>query len=105
MGGLRQVILMGQSVSASTPLLYHLARNGVDVVYQSQGGRFAFRLAGPLARLARCAYQVQSTMSRSPARGGLARWSSRKLHNQAAALARYDEHAGEARPVGHPHAA
>lgn len=96
MGGLRQVILMGQGVSASTPLLYHLARNGVDVVYQSQGGRFAFRLAGPLAKhSALRVHQVQAMTDPQRAVALARAVVIGKLHNQAATLARYGERAGE----------
>jgi CRISPR-associated protein Cas1 len=96
MGGLRQVILMGQGVSASTPLLYHLARNGVDVVYQSQSGRFAFRVAGPLAKhSALRVHQVQAATDPQRALALARAVVIGKLNNQAATLARYGAHAGE----------
>ncbi len=96
MGGLHQVILLGQGVSASTPLLYYLTRNGVDVVYQSQGGQFAFRLAGPLAKhSALRVYQVQAMTDPQRAVALARAVVIGKLHNQAATLARYGERAGE----------
>ena len=50
LGPLRQVVLMGRGVHASTPLLYDLMRRGIDVVYQSQRGHFGFRLVGPASK-------------------------------------------------------
>jgi CRISPR-associated protein Cas1 len=92
LGPLHQVILMGRGVSASTPLLYDLVRRGVDVVYQSQGERFAFRLAGPLSK--HSALRVnQVLVSVNPARAlPLARaMVAGKLCNQAVILARYGD--------------
>lgn len=90
MGSLRQVILMGQGVAASTPLLYDLMRRGVDVVYQSQRGHFAFRLAGPQSK--HSALRVQQVIvATDPARAlPLARAAiAGKLHNQAVILRRH----------------
>ena len=96
LGPLRQVILMGRGVSASTPLLYDLVRRGVDVVYQNQGGRFAFRLVGAVSKhsaLRVCQVQVAADQSRSLA---LARAVvAGKLHNQAIVLRRYAEALGD----------
>ena len=47
---LEQVVLVGRGVNATTPLHYDLIRRGIDVVYLSQNGHFAFRLSGPLAK-------------------------------------------------------
>lgn len=96
LGPLRQLVLMGRGVSASTPLLYDLAERGVDVVYQSQAGEFAFRLAGPLSK--HSALRVEQTLaSVDPARAlPIARAIVQgKLHNQAALLERHAEALGE----------
>lgn len=91
-GPLQQVILMGRGVHASTPLLYDLVRRGVDVVYQSQAARFAFRLVGPVSKhsaLRVCQVQVATDPARALrlARAVVAG----KLHNQAVVLRRYGE--------------
>jgi len=86
---LEQVVLAGRGVSASTPLLYDLVRRGVDVVYQSQRGRFGFRLVGPVAK--HSALRVrQVQVCTNPARAlPLARaMISGKLHNQWVILSR-----------------
>lgn len=96
LGPLRQLVLVGRGVSASTPLLYDLVERGVDVVYQSQAGEFAFRLAGPLSK--HSALRVEQTLvSVDPARAlPIARAIVRgKLHNQAVLLERYAETLGE----------
>lgn len=41
---LDQVVLMGRSVSITTPLMFELLNRGVDVVYLSRTGRFISRL-------------------------------------------------------------
>lgn len=97
LASLDQVILMGQGVNASTALLYDLVRRGVDVVFQSQSGRFAFRAAGPLAK--NSARRVQQTLTTlDPARAlPLARAVViGKLRNQAVVLRRYGEAGGRA---------
>lgn len=94
-GPLRQVILMGRGVTASTALLYDLVRRGVDVVYQSQAERFAFRLVGPASK--HSALRVrQVQIATEPDRAlHLARAIvAGKLHNQAVVLRRYDEVTG-----------
>jgi len=94
-GPLRQVILMGRGVSASTPLLYDLVRRGVDVVYQSQAERFAFRLVGPVSK--HSALRVrQVQVATDPAQAlRLARAVvGGKLHNQAVVLRRYSQALG-----------
>ena len=98
MGGLRQVILMGQGVSATTPLLYHLIRQGVDVVYQSQNGRFAFRLVGPVARhSALRVHQVQAAGDAGRALDLAVAVVTGKLLNQATVLRRRGDTLGERR--------
>lgn len=98
MGSLRQVILMGQGVGASTPLLYHLVREGIDVVYQSQNGRFGFRLVGPMARhSALRVHQVQAAGDPARALRLAIAVVTGKLRNQATVLRRYGEAAGERR--------
>ena len=89
-GPLRQVVLMGRGVTASTALLYDLVQRGVDVVYQSQAERFAFRLVGPASK--HSALRVrQVQVATDPARAlALARpIVAGKLHNQAVVLHRY----------------
>ena len=96
LGPLRQVILMGRGVGASTPLLYDLVRRGVDVVYQSQAGRFGFRLVGSASR--HSALRVrQVLMATNPAEAlPVARaMAAGKLHNQAVVLRRYAEALGD----------
>jgi CRISPR-associated protein Cas1 len=86
---LQQVILMGQGVSASTPLLVDLVRRGVDVVYQSQAQRFAFRLVGPLSK--HSALRVRQVQVAQDAHRSLALARAAvagKLHNQAVVLRR-----------------
>jgi CRISP-associated protein Cas1 len=90
MGSLEQVILMGRGVNISTPLLYDLLRREVDVIFQSRGGRFGFRMVGPAAK--HSALRVQQTLvATDPARAlALARaLIEGKLHNQAMILRRY----------------
>lgn len=92
---LEQVILMGQGVSASTPLLCDLVRRGVDVVYQSQAQRFNFRLVGPVSKhsaLRVCQVQVATDPARALplARAVVAG----KLHNQAVVLRHHGEALG-----------
>ncbi len=98
LGPLQQVILMGRGVSATTPLLYDLVRRGIDVIYQSQHGRFGFRLVGPASKhSALRVAQVQAAAD--PARAlALAKATViGKLHNQAVILGRYAG-TGEGRP-------
>lgn len=87
LGTLRQVILMGRGVQASTPLLYDLVQRGIDVVYQSQAGRFAFRLVGPTSKHSALRVRQIVTLS-DPARAlPLARAAvTGKLYNQATVL-------------------
>ncbi|MEJ2211783.1 MAG: CRISPR-associated endonuclease Cas1 [Anaerolineae bacterium] len=90
LGPLEQVVLCGRGVSVSTPLLYELVRRGIDVVYQSQSGRYAFRVVGPLSK--HSALRVQQVLAVSdPARAlPLARAVVvGKLHNQAVVLHSY----------------
>jgi CRISPR-associated protein Cas1 len=90
MGSLRQVVLMGRGVSASTPLLYDLVRRGVDVVYQSQRGRFGFRLAGPASKhSALRVRQVQVAGDPAPALELARATIAGKVHNQAVLLRRH----------------
>jgi CRISP-associated protein Cas1 len=88
--------LIGQGVSASTPLLYDLLRRGVDVVYQSQSGHSYFRLVGPESK--HSALRVRQVLvAADPAQAlALARWTiTGKLHNQAVVLHRYGEALGQ----------
>ena len=88
---LRQVILMGRGVSASTALLYDLVRRGIDVVYQSQAERFAFRLVGPASKhSALRVRQVQIAFDLARALRLARAAVAGKLHNQAVVLQRYD---------------
>lgn len=94
-GPLRQVILMGRGVSASTPLLYDLVRRGVDVVYQSQAERFVFRLVGPVSKhSALRVRQVQIAADSAQALRLARAVVTGKLHNQAVVLRRCDETPG-----------
>lgn len=95
-GPLQQVILTGRGVNASTALLYDLVRRGVDVVYQSQAERFAFRLVGPVAK--HSALRVrQVQVASNPAQAvRLARAVvAGKLNNQAVILRRHAETLGQ----------
>ena len=92
LGSLRQVLLMGRGVSASTPLLYELMRRGVDVAYLSQRGRFGFRMVGPASK--HSALRVRQILALTdPAQAlPLARAVvAGKLHNQAVVLRHYDQ--------------
>jgi CRISPR-associated protein Cas1 len=90
MGSLQQVVLMGRGVSASTALLYDLVRRGVDVVYQSQRGRFGFRLVGPASKHSALRVRQVEVAADSDAALALARAAVLgKMHNQATALRRY----------------
>jgi CRISPR-associated protein Cas1 len=96
LGSLRQLVVVGRGVNASTPLLYELVRRGVDVVYQSQAGRFGFRLVGPASK--HSALRVQQILTvTDPARAlPLARAVvAGKLHNQAVVLYQYRQALGE----------
>jgi CRISP-associated protein Cas1 len=96
LGPLQQVVLMGRGVSASTALLYDLVRRGVDVVYQSQAGRFGFRLVGPAP--GHSALRVQQVLVATHAQRSLdlARAVVRgKLHNQAVVLRHYAQALGD----------
>lgn len=96
LGPLRQVILMGRGVGASTPLLYDLVRRGVDVVYQSQSGRFGFRLVGSASRhSALRVRQVLVTTDPAAALPVARAMVAGKLHNQAVVLRRYGEALGD----------
>lgn len=95
LGPLQQVILMGRGVSASTPLLYELTRRGVDVVYQSQHGRFGFRLVGPASKHSTLrAHQVLVTQDPERALPLAQAVVVAKLHNQATVLRRHREALG-----------
>ena len=97
LNGLEQVSIMGQGVSASTPLLYDLVARGVDVIYQSRQGRFSFRLAGPASR--HSAVRVrQVQVATDPARAlPFARaMIVGKLLNQMAILRRYGSEPADA---------
>jgi CRISPR-associated protein Cas1 len=86
---LDQVVLAGRGVSASTPLLYDLVRRGVDVVYQSQRGRFGFRLVGPVTKhSALRVRQVQVCTTPAHALPLARAMISGKLHNQRVILRR-----------------
>jgi CRISPR-associated protein Cas1 len=90
LGPLQRVVLCGRGVSVSTPLLYDLVRRGIDVVYQSLSGRYAFRVAGPLSK--HSALRVQQVLVvTDPARAlPLARAVvAGKLYNQAVVLRAY----------------
>lgn len=96
LGPLRQLVLMGRGVSVTTPLLYDLVRRGVDVVYQSQRGRFGFRLAGPASK--HSALRVQQILTATDPERSLALARAvvvGKLHNQRAVLRRYLRVLGE----------
>jgi CRISPR-associated protein Cas1 len=96
LGPLQQVVLMGRGVSASTPLLYDLVRRGIDVVYQSQAGRFGFRLVGPVSK--HSALRVQQVLTvTDPAQAlPLARAVvAGKLYNQARVLRQHRQSLGE----------
>jgi CRISPR-associated protein Cas1 len=87
---------MGQGVSASTALLYDLVRRGVDVVYQSQRGRFGFRLVGPVSKHSEL--RVRQVLALTDPRRALpyARAAvAGKLHNQTVVLRKYAEELGE----------
>jgi CRISPR-associated protein Cas1 len=93
---LEQVVLMGRGVHASTPLLYDLVRRGIDVVYQSQRGRFGFRLAGPLSK--HSALRARQVLVANDDQRALLLARAvvvGKLHNQATVLQRLGEAAGE----------
>jgi len=95
LGALRQVVLLGRGVSASTPLLYDLVQRGVDVIYMTQHGRFGFRVQGPASK--HSALRVRQVLAaHDPARAlALARAVVvGKLHNQAAVLHRYGQALG-----------
>ncbi|MBN1935612.1 MAG: CRISPR-associated endonuclease Cas1 [Anaerolineae bacterium] len=90
LGPLQQVILMGRGVSATTPLLYDLVRRGIDVIYQSQRGRFGFRLVGPDSKhSALRVAQVQAAANPAHALALARATVAGKLHNQAVILRRY----------------
>ena len=96
MASVRQVILIGQGVSASTPLLFDLLWRGVDVVYQSQSGHSYFRLVGPESK--HSALRVRQVLvAADPAQSlALARSTiTGKLHNQAVVLHHYGEALGQ----------
>ena len=96
LASLRQLILMGRGISASTPLLYDLVRRGVDVVYQSQRGRFGFRLVGPVSK--HSALRSQQVLVAADAGRALSLARAivgGKLHNQAVVLRHYARELGE----------
>ena len=96
LASLNQVILMGRGVSASTPLLYDLVRRGVDVVYQSQRGRFGFRLVGPVSK--HSALRSQQVLVAADAGRALSLARAivgGKLHNQGVVLRHYGRELGQ----------
>ena len=87
---LEQVILAGRGVHATTPLLYDLLARGIDVVYQSQHGRFGFRLVGPVAKHSALRVQQMQVCTHAKQALPLARaMVAGKLHNQSVLLRRY----------------
>lgn len=87
---LEQVVLAGRGVSATTPLLYALLERGIDVVYQSQRGRFGFRLVGPAGKhSALRVKQIQVCTNPNQALTLARAMVAGKLHNQAVLLRRY----------------
>jgi CRISPR-associated protein Cas1 len=91
LGSLEQLVVMGRGVHVSTPLLYDLARREVDVVYQSTGGRFGFRVVGPLSNhSALRVAQVITAGDPDRAVPIVRQIVSGKLHNQAVLLSRYE---------------
>lgn len=92
---MEQLVVAGRGVNATTALLYDLVQRGVDVVYQSQHGRFGFRLVGEVSK--HSALRVrQVQVATDPAQAlPLARaMITGKLHNQAVMLRRYGEALG-----------
>lgn len=99
LASLQQLIVVGRGVGASTPLLYDLVQRGVDVVFQSQRGRFGFRLVGAASK--HSALRVRQVLAATdPAKAlPLARaMVAGKLHNQAIVLRRCHQ---EEDPVQH----
>ena len=96
---LRQVILMGSGVSATTPLMCDLVRRGVDVIYQSQNERFSFRLVGPVAKhSALRVSQIQTASNPNLALPYARSMACGKLHNQAVVLRRHRDAMGDNGP-------
>jgi CRISPR/Cas system-associated endonuclease Cas1 len=91
---------MGRGVGASTPLLYDLVQRGIDVVYQSQHGRFGFRLVGPASKHSEL--RVRQVLTFVDPRRALPFGRAvvvGKLHNQSVVLREHAEELGE-RGVG-----
>ncbi len=96
LGSLDQLVLMGRGVGASTPLLYELVRRGVDVIYQSQSGRFGFRLVGPVPKhSALRVQQILTVMDPTQALPLARAVVAGKLHNQAVVLRHYGDALGD----------
>jgi CRISPR-associated protein Cas1 len=85
-----QLVLTGRGVQATTPLLYDLVGRGIDVVYQNQGERFAFRLVGPFSKhSALRVAQIRRLTQAHPALRLARAIIAGKLNNQAVILRRY----------------
>jgi len=85
-----QLVLTGRGVQATTPLLYDLVGRGIDVVYQNQGERFAFRLVGPFSKhSALRVAQIRRLTQAEPALRLARAIVAGKLNNQAVILRRY----------------
>jgi CRISPR-associated protein Cas1 len=85
-----QLVLTGRGVQATTPLLYDLVGRGIDVVYQNQGERFAFRLVGPFSKHSALRVAQIQRLTQPAAALRLARpIVAGKLNNQAALVQRY----------------
>lgn len=92
---MEQLVVAGRGVNATTALLYDLVQRGVDVVYQSQHGRFGFRLVGEVSKhSALRVQQVQMAMDAAQALPLARAMISGKLHNQAVLLRRYGDALG-----------
>lgn len=92
---LEQVVLVGQSVSLTTPALHALTRRGIDVIYLTGSGAFKARTAGDAHKNGRLRH-TQALVTADPARALLLAQGivTGKIANQRALLRRMLENAG-----------
>jgi len=87
---LDKLVLLGKGVSITTPAMFSLSQQGVDLAYMTQKGGFAFRLIGKEHNNSRLRFQQALFVSSVDASLRLARnIVSGKIHNQRTLVRRH----------------